>query len=224
MPPRITLLIAHPGELLRTGLRAMVDGGRVSVVGEAADAKTALALAKKLGPGVMLVDVGIAVSPGSDCFELVHTIRQASPATQIIVFASIENPTYVARAIAAGAADFLGEGVTGKQLLTAVENAAAGKAPAGSGPFASVVARLTAVEPVNWPATQPGKSSVKRPLTPRELQVLRHIGYGLSNEEIARSLGIGIETVKEHVQHLLRKLDVPDRTAAAVMAVRAGLV
>jgi DNA-binding NarL/FixJ family response regulator len=69
-----------------------------------------------------------------------------------------------------------------------------------------------------------GKSAVKLPITPRELQVLRHIGYGLSNEEIARSLGISVETVKEHVQNLLRKLKVHDRTAAAVLAVRAGLV
>ncbi|NCX93988.1 MAG: DNA-binding response regulator, partial [Gammaproteobacteria bacterium] len=121
---------------------------------------------------------------------------EASPGTKLIGMSAIENPTYLARAHAAGASDFLWEGMTAKQLVTAIEHAVAGKAPAGSGPFAAVVASLTAVELVGRPATHVGKSSMKLPNTPRELQVFRHIGYGLSNEEIARSLAISVETVK----------------------------
>lgn len=121
----------------------------------------------------------------------------------------------MARAKAAGVANHLLEGVTAKELVTAVELAAAGKPPSSSRGFGKLVSQLDAPE-----KPCPGALSI----TPRESQVLQHIALGLSNEEIARSLAISIETVKEHVANLLRKLKVPDRTAAAVWAVRAGVV
>jgi DNA-binding NarL/FixJ family response regulator len=219
MQSRPTLLIAHPKELIRTGLQAMLAKTGITIAGEAADPKTALALVKKLRPDVLLIAVGL---PGGDCFELLADVRKVSPDTKLIGTSAIENPTYLARGVAAGVADFLWEGVTAKQLVTAIEQAAAGKGPSGSGPYAygSVAASLTAVTL----GARKGKPPGAVPVSPRELQVLAHIAYGLSNEEIARALAIGVETVKERVKNLLRKLAVPDRTAAAVMAVRAGVV
>ena len=169
----------------------MLDGSRVKIVGEAADAKTALTLVKKLRPDVMLVDVGI---PGGDCFELAYTVRQAIPETRVITITAIDNPTYMARAKAAGVMEYLPEGVTAKALAAAVELAAAGKAPSSSRGYGKVVSLLDATE----------KSCRAAPsLSPREDQILRHIAFGLTNEEIARSLGIGVETVKEHVQNMV---------------------
>jgi DNA-binding NarL/FixJ family response regulator len=174
-----TLLVAHPKELIRAGIRQLLDGTAVSIVGEAADATTALALARKLRPDVMLVDVGI---PGGDCFELAYTVRQASPATKVVTISAIDNPTYMARAKAAGVVDHLAKGIGAKALVAAIVAAAAGKPGSGSRGFARIVSLLDATE----------KSCRAAPsLSPREDQILRHIALGLSNEEIARSLGIG---------------------------------
>ncbi len=212
MSARSTLLVAHPKELIRAGIGQLLDDTAVSIVGEAADATTALALARKLRPDVMLVDVGI---PGGDCFELAYTVRQASPATKVVTISAIDNPTYMARAKAAGVVDHLAKGIGARALAAAIVAAAAGKPGSGSRGFARIVSLLNATE----------KSCRAAPsLSPREDQILRHIALGLSNEEIARSLGIGIETVKEHVQKMLRKLQLPDRTAAAVWVLKTGLV
>jgi DNA-binding CsgD family transcriptional regulator len=101
------------------------------------------------------------------------------------------------------------------ELITAVENAAAGKSAMEAGPFRRVVASMTG---------RPNAATSEARVTPRESQVLSHVAFGLSNEEIARSLEISVETVKEHVQNLLRKLAVNDRTQAAVWAVRSGVL
>jgi len=105
--------------------------------------------------------------------------------------------------------------VSPKELVTAIENAANGKPAAGSGAFAKVVASM---EP------RDARAARDAGVTPREEQVLRHVAFGLSNDEIARSLQISVETVKEHVQNLLRKLAVRDRTQAAVWAVKVGVI
>jgi DNA-binding NarL/FixJ family response regulator len=118
--------------------------------------------------------------------------------------------------IAVGAADCLLKDVTRKELVTAIENAATGKPASGSAPFARIAA---AMEPRDAPAVTRDSR-----LTPRESQVLSHVALGLSNDEIARSMKISIETVKEHVANLLRKLSVRDRTQAAVWAVQSGVV
>ena len=142
------------------------------------------------------------------------------PATKFVFVTEIDNPTYMARARAVGAASCLLMGFSQRELVTAIENAAAGKTAAGSGPYAKIAASM---EPRDAQAARDSG------LTPRESQVLSHVAFGpsndeISNDEIARSLGISVETVKEHVQNLLRKLAVNDRTQAAVWAVQAGVV
>jgi DNA-binding NarL/FixJ family response regulator len=100
-----------------------------------------------------------------------------------------------------------------EELIAAIRNAAAGKPATGSGAFVAIAGSLDART----------TSAFEKNLTAREQQVLSHIAYGLSNEEIARSLDISVETIKEHVQKILRKLTVRDRTQAAVWAVRQKL-
>ncbi len=212
MPSSISLLIAYPKELIRAGLRAMLEKTGIKIVGEAIDAPSTLTLAKKHEPRVVLLDAAI---PGGDAFELAGKIQKSMPATKVIMLSAVENPTYIARAKAAGASDFLLKSVSQKELVTAVENAAAGTSAMEAGPFRRVVASM---------AGRPNAATSEARITPRESQVLSHVALGLSNEEIARSLEISVETVKEHVQNLLRKLAVNDRTQAAVWAVRSGVV
>jgi len=212
MPTAIPLLIAYPKELIRAGLRAMLAGSPVKIVGEASDAQSTFTLAKKHKPAVVLLDAAI---PGGDAFELVTKLTKAIPTTRFILLSALDNPTYMARARAVGAANFLLMGFSQRELLTAIENAAAGKPASGASPFAKIAASM---EP------RDARAARDSGLTPRESQVLSHVALGLSNDEIARSLTISVETVKEHVQNLLRKLAVNDRTQAAVWAVQAGVV
>jgi DNA-binding NarL/FixJ family response regulator len=106
-------------------------------------------------------------------------------------------------------------GFSQRELVTAIENAAAGKPVSGSAAYAKIAASIE---------SRDARAARDSGLTPRESQVLSHVAFGLSNDEIARSLQISVETVKEHVQNLLRKLNVNDRTQAAVWAVQAGVV
>ena len=212
MPTQISLLVAHPKELIRVGLRAILAGSGIKIVGEAVDARSTLSLAKKHKPAVVILDAAI---PGDDAFELVTELSKALPATKAVFVTELDNPTYMARARAVGAKNFLLMGFSQRELVTAIENAAAGKPPPASARFAKVVASME---------SQDSRAARDAGVTPREEQVLRHVAFGLSNDEIARSLQISVETVKEHVQNLLRKLHVNDRTQAAVWAVQSGLV
>jgi DNA-binding NarL/FixJ family response regulator len=212
MPASISLLIAYPKVLIRAGLRAMLAGSPVKIVGEATDAPGTVTLAKKHKPDVVLLDAAI---PGGDAFELVTKIAKTLPATKFVLLSVLDNPTYMARASAAGASNFLLESVSQKELVTAIQNAISGKPAAGAEAFAKVTASMQ---------ERDSRAARDAGVTPREEQVLRHVALGLSNDEIARSLQISIETVKEHVQNLLRKLSVNDRTQAAVWAVQSGVV
>jgi DNA-binding NarL/FixJ family response regulator len=125
-----------------------------------------------------------------------------------------DTSSHVARAVALGAVDYLLKDVPAEEFETAVRRAVRGDALPADALFSTIKAKLQ-VRP------DPKRDDV--PLTRREYQVLKHLGYGLSNREIARSLNISVETVKEHVQHVLRKLNMPDRTAVAVWIVKRGL-
>jgi len=212
MPTPVSLLIAHPHELIRAGLRAMLDKSGIKAVGEATDAPSTLTLAKKQKPDVVILDAAI---PGGDAFELVLKLTKTLPATRFILLSVLDNPTYMARARAAGASNFLLMGFSQRELVAAIQNAAAGKPASGTGSFAKVTASMQ---------ERDSRAAHDAGVTPREEQVLRHVALGLSNDEIARSLEISVETVKEHVQNLLRKLSVNDRTQAAVWAVKSGVV
>ncbi len=209
----IRLLIADDHELVRSGLVAMLEGTEIEIIAQATNADEALALALEHRPAVILTDVRM---PPRDGLLVIEKIREASPETQVVVFSTYDNPTYVARSIAMGAADYVLKGANRHQLTTAILRAARGEEP----PETSLLQRLKSSM-----ARRKDRSDTNDiPLTNRELQVLRHIALGLSNREIGRSLGISIETVKEHVQNILRKVDANDRTQAAVWAVRRGLI
>jgi DNA-binding NarL/FixJ family response regulator len=209
----ISLIIADDHELVRSGLEVMLQGTEIEIIAQAANADDALELAKHHHPNVVLLDIRM---PPRDGILVIEQVRETCPETQVVVFSTYDNPTYVARSVALGASDYVLKGATRHQLTTAILRAARGEQP----PETSLLHRLK----TSMARRKDRSDSHDIPLTNRELQVLRHVALGLSNREIGRSLGISIETVKEHVQNILRKVDANDRTQAAVWAVRRGLI
>jgi DNA-binding NarL/FixJ family response regulator len=208
----IRVLIADDHGMVRTGLVEMLSGSEVEVVGTASTGKQAVQLTEKLKPDVVLLDIRL---PEMDGLEVLERIRQRHPQIKVVILTNYDNPTYMARAAALGASDFLLKSASRDELLAALRAAAAGQSPVGEGPFREMVELLSG---------RPAWDDKEIPLTQREAQVLRHLALGLSNKEIGRSLGISVETVKEHVQNIFRKLQVSERTQAAVWALRKGLV
>ena len=207
----IRVLVADDHEIVRHGLKSIFKDSEICIVGEATDAAEAVTLTSTQRPDVVTLDVRLGAGDGLDAIK---AIREANPDTRIVMLSSFDSPTYIARAVSAGASDYVLKTASRKDLIEAVTNAARGLPPARSGEFRRI---SRSMENKSLP------DDIDVPLTPRETQVLRLVAMGLSNQEIADSLEISIETVKEHVQNLLRKLSVNDRTQAAVWAIRHGL-
>jgi DNA-binding NarL/FixJ family response regulator len=207
----VKVLIADDHEVVRRGLVSMLAGSEVKIVGEASNGDEAVKLVKKLKPDVVLLDVRM---PGKDGLAALEAIRAAVPAVRCVMLSTFDNPSYVARAVAAGAHDYILKSSTRREVIDSIVGAAAGELPMRAGELRRVATTM---------ANRVASADPDIPLTQRETQVLRHVALGLANKEIAQSLTISVETVKEHVQHILRKIAVSDRTQAAVWAVRRGL-
>lgn len=207
----ITVLIADDHDVIRRGVEVLLESSHFRVVATAATVAELDRLARKHKPDVVLLDVRLGDEDGLDA---IRRVRSATPKTRFVVFSAFDNPTYVARAVAAGANDYLLKTADRNTLLAALDNAVTDGPPTRTGMLRSVAASMTQQD-------VPGDANV--PLTPRELQTLRLIAMGLSNREIADTMGISVETVKEHVQNMLRKTSLHDRTQAAVWALRNGL-
>jgi DNA-binding NarL/FixJ family response regulator len=208
----IRMLIADDHAVVRAGLRSMVSGSDIEIVAEAADGTEALALAAEHRPDVVLLDVRMAEVDGITCLG---RLRTELPDLPVLMFSAYDNPTYVARAVALGAAGYLVKTAQPDEILGAIRRAAAGESIWNRDELRRVTGALS---------TPRAAAELEVPLTKRESEVLKQLALGLSNKEIAQSLSISYETVKEHVQHILRKVGVSDRTQAAVWAVRRGLV
>jgi DNA-binding NarL/FixJ family response regulator len=208
----IRMLIADDHAVVRAGLRSMVSGSDIEIVAEAADGTEALALAAEHRPDVVLLDVRMAEVDGITCLG---RLRTELPDLPVLMFSAYDNPTYVARAVALGAAGYLVKTAQQDEILGAIRRAAAGESIWNRDELRRVTGALS---------TPRAAAELEVPLTKRESEVLKQLALGLSNKEIAQSLSISYETVKEHVQHILRKVGVSDRTQAAVWAVRRGLV
>jgi DNA-binding NarL/FixJ family response regulator len=210
MPVR--LLIADDHVVVRAGLKSLLADVRdIEIVAEAADGEEALRMARRHRPEVVMLDVRM---PGADGLAVLGQLRSELPAAAVVMFSSYDNPTYVARAVALGAAGYLVKSASRDEIIGAIRRAAAGEALWSREGLRRVTGALS---------TPRAAAELDAPLTKRESEVLKQLALGLSNKEIAQALDISYETVKEHVQHILRKLAVADRTQAAVWAVRKGL-
>jgi len=153
--------------------------------------------------------------PEMDGFDALERIRAEAPGAKVILMTAREDPSYVSRAAALGAADFLWKDAPTEAFVDAIHRAARGEEPPADSLLRQARAELQ---------SRPAPSLDGVALTKREYVVLRHLAQGLSNREIGTSLNISIATVKDHIENILRKLGAADRTEAAVWAVRRGLV
>lgn len=208
----IRLLIADDHAVVRAGITAMLTATDITVVAEACDGADALRLARKHRPDIVLLDVRMPEVDGMSCLS---KLGVEFPDTPVIMFSASKNPTYVARAVALGAKGYLTKSVPREELVEAIRLGASGESLWSRDDLRAVSGTLSSARL---------ESALDVPLTKRESEVLKQLALGLSNKEIAQALAISYETVKEHVQHVLRKLGVSDRTQAAVWAVRNGLV
>lgn len=209
----ITVLVADDHEVVRTGLARLLEDSDITIVGEAENGEQAVEQTLKHNPDVVLMDIRM---PDSDGLAALETIKQQKPDVRIVMLSTYDNPTYVARSVALGASDYVLKDSSREDLIAAITRAASGESPSDD----SVMHRIK--DTMSRRRERVDRSEI--PLTNRELQVLRHVALGLSNREIGTSLGISIETVKEHVQNILRKIEAADRTQAAVWAIKKGLV
>jgi NarL family two-component system response regulator LiaR len=211
---RIRLMIVDDHAVVREGLRAFLGLQEdVEVVGEAADGSAAIEQAELLRPDVILMDL---VMPRMDGVSAMRSLRARLPECRVIVLTSFLEDERLLPAIEAGAAGYLLKDAEPSELARAIRAAYAGEAvidPTVAARLVRAVSERTA-----------GHSEQSGALTRRELEVLGLIARGRSNKRIALELGISEKTVKAHVGHLLAKLGVSDRTQAALLAVRQGLV
>jgi DNA-binding NarL/FixJ family response regulator len=207
------LLIVDDHELARAGLRSILGGeADLEIVGEAANATEALALCEQLRPDLVLIDIRM---PGQDGLETIGAIRTVSPAAKIIMITIHDDPQYVMWAISAGASGYVLKDATRHEMLDAVHRVLQGE---------TVIDLKLTLQLVQQMVAMSNPPPLIEQLTAREMDVLLLIVQGQTNPEIADVLGIGKGTVKAHVQRIIAKLGVTDRTQAAVRAVQLGLV
>ncbi len=208
----IRLLIADDHEVVRSGLKTIFAGTEIEIVAEVGTGEDAVKFALEGNPDVVLLDIRM---PKGDGLTALGRIKLEKPDMPVLMLSTFDNPTYIARSVALGASGYLLKGCTRDELLGAIRSAANGESAWTRDELRRVTGAL---------ATPRLAADVEVPLTQRESEVLRQLAYGLTNKEIAQALHISYETVKEHVQHILRKIGVSDRTQAAVWAVRKQLV
>lgn len=210
----ITLLLADDHAVVREGLRSLLaQQADFRVVGEAADGRQAVALARELQPDLVLMDIAMPLLNGLDA---TRQLRKALPATLVLILSAHGDDAFVAAAFEAGAAGFLLKQSTSRELCQAIRQVRQGGtfvSPAFSG-------GLLGTKPAGK-----GKGPPTKPLlTPREREVLQLIAEGHANKQVAAQLGLSIKTVGTHREHIMAKLDIHDTAGLTRYAMEAGMI
>lgn len=212
----IRVAIADDQPLVREGLRALLERGGTSVVGEAADGQEAIALARRELPDVLLMDVRMPHRDGIDATAAI-TRDPALAAVRVLVITTFEIDEYVFGALRAGASGFLGKGADAVELRRAVEVIAAGQALLDPTATRHLIDRA-----LHGPASDPTARARLADLTPRERDVFRLVAAGLSNDEISRELVVTPATTRTHVARAMSKTGARDRAQLVILAYEAG--
>ena len=208
----IRLMVIDDHEIVRSGMVRMIRGTEIQLIAESNSGENILEGIAQYHPDVILLDVRMEAGDG---LTALGRAKVEYPKIPVLMLSTFDNPTYVARAVALGASGYLSKSLDRAHIIDAITGAYHG----GNSWTREALRRVAGAL-----ATPRIAADVDVPLTHRESEVLEQLAEGLTNKEIALALGISYETVKEHVQHILRKIGVSDRTQAAVWAVRQGIV
>lgn len=214
---RITVLLAEDHTVVREGLRRLLEAeGDIKVVGEAANGRQAVRLAKKLRPEVVVMDIAMPLLNG---LEATRQIRKAVPAAKVLLLSAHSDDAYIEQGTASGAAGYLLKQTSARFLSKAVREVQKGKHL-----FSSTVARRLEdrFKKTPEPAKLPGKERPR--LTSREVEVLQLVAEGLANKQVAAELGISVKTVEKHRQRLMEKLKIHDTAGLTRYAIAAGVI
>jgi len=214
MDEPIRILLVDDHKIVRQGVRAFFDAHEgIDVIGEAGSGEEAVKLVEERVPDVVLMDL---IMPGMDGVEATRLAKNISPRTQIVVLTSYHDDEHIFPALQAGALSYILKDVEMDELADAVFKAAKGEATLHTQVASRVIQELHGrKKDENAPGVE---------LTKRELEILKMIAQGMSNNEIAEKLVISHYTVKGHVSNILTKLHLADRTQAAVYAWQKGVV
>lgn len=214
---RVTILVVEDHTIVREGFERILKlKDDFEVVGEAQDGRQAVALAKKLRPAVVLMDISL---PGCNGLEATRQILKAVPGTKVLILSAHDDDAYVKSAIESGAAGFLLKQTSADEVCQAIREARKGKTI-----FSPAVSmRLKRLNP--QPSSRFGELGKKvTRLTPREIEVLQLIAAGEGNKQIAAALSISIKTVEKHRDHLMQKLDIHDTAGLTRYAISTGII
>jgi DNA-binding NarL/FixJ family response regulator len=229
----VRVLIVDDHEMARKGLAAMLGPTDwLTIVGEAADCATGLELARRVRPDVVLLDIRMAGGDGLSCIE---PLRAVVPTPSIIIVTFYDDTAYILEALRRGAGGYLLKDATAEEVVATIRTVVEGglaispdllrAALTAQGERAADGATDAAPEALAaGPPTSPRQRALAFDLTVREHDVLRLVAEGLTNKEIGVRLGIAEDTVKKHVQNIIWKLRAADRTQAAILAFRLGLL
>jgi DNA-binding NarL/FixJ family response regulator len=210
---RIRILIADDHAVLRTGLRMLIGSQRdLDVVGEASDGDEAVRKAAALRPDVALVDISM---PGSGGIKAIERIREAAPATRVVVLTMHDMPAYLRAALAAGASGYVVKRAADSALLAAIRDVHRGRTVLDPALAASVVQ--------SGLRRRGGTTSPATPLSQREREVLELVAQGYTNQQIADQLGLSVKTVETYRARLVEKLGLQSRAELVRYALDSGL-
>ena len=213
MPGPIRVLVADDHAIVREGLARVLDQEEgLEVVGQAGDGAEAVALAKELGPDVVLMDLQM---PGVDGVEAIQQLKEQAPDIGVIILTTFDTDEYIFRGIEAGARAYLLKDATPQEVVRAIERVHGGQAVIEPRVAKRLVERFAALSK---------GSSQSNLLSPREIEVATLMARGASNKEIASQLVIGEATVKTHIIHIFNKLEVKGRAEAVAAAVKKKII
>ena len=208
----VSVMLVDDHAIWRGGVRSMLDDTEFEVIGEAGSGREAMAVARQVRPQIILLDIRMA---GGDGLDALIALKREHPQIIVVMLTTYDNPTYMARAVAGGAAGYLLKGMESDEMLETLRAVAHGET------LLSAQELVRALRGVSQNAA--GSEDLVVPLTEREEEVLRLLSTGLCNRDMSSLLFVAESTIKTHVEHILGKLGVSDRVQAAVWAARHGL-